>query len=182
MSHAARDPGSPTTAAPREAIHGTVERITFQNQETSFTVARLQEPGKQGPTTIVGVLFGVEEGEWLRCEGRRETNAQHGAQFRVETFEAATPENAYGIRKYLGSGVVPGIGAEFARRIVERFGDETLRVIEEEPERLFEVEGIGKKRHAQIVGAWAEHRALRRVLVFLRGHGVGAAHAARIHR
>src|SRR5207248_8206779 len=78
--------------------------------------------------------------------------------------------------------VVPGVGGELARRIVERFGDETLRVIEERPDRLFEVEGIGPKRHSQLVRAWQEHRAVRRVMVFLRGHGIGPAHAARIHK
>lgn len=169
-------------AAPREVVQGVLERVTFQNVETHFTVAKLKEPKKRDLTTIVGVLVGVQEGEWLRCEGRYEQSREFGPQFRVEGFEAATPENAYGIQKYLASGVVQGVGGELARRIVERFGDETLRVIEEKPERLFEVEGIGPKRQSQLVRSWHEHRAVRRVMVFLRGHGVGPAHAARIHK
>jgi exodeoxyribonuclease V alpha subunit len=156
--------------------------VSFQNAETHFTVAKLKEPKKRDLTTIVGVLFGVQEGEWLRCEGRFETSPEYGQQFRVASFEAATPETAYGIQKYLASGVVPGVGGELARRIVARFGAETLRVIEEAPRRLFEVEGIGPKRQAQLVAAWKEHTAVRRVMVFLRGHGIGGAHAARIHK
>jgi exodeoxyribonuclease V alpha subunit len=169
-------------ATPRESVQGVLERITFRNAETHFTVGKLKATGKSDLVTIVGTLAGVNEGEWLRCEGRFETSREYGPQFRIEAFEASTPETAYGIEKYLGSGIVPGIGGEIARRIVARFGEDTLRVIEKEPRRLFEVEGIGPKRQAQIVRAWDEHRALRRVMVFLRGHGVGAAHAARIHK
>lgn len=168
--------------APLQVVQGVLERVTFQNAETHFTVAKLREPRKRELTTIVGVLVGVNEGEWLRCEGRFETSREYGPQFRVDSYEAATPENAAGIRKYLASGVVPGVGDELARRIVEKFGDRTLAVIESEPRRLLEVDGIGPKRHAQLVRAWNEHRAVRRILVFLRGHGVGPAHAARIHR
>jgi exodeoxyribonuclease V alpha subunit len=175
-------PPAPETQQPREVVQGVLERVTFQNAETHFMVAKIREPEKRELTTIVGVLVGVQEGEWLRCEGRFERSREYGPQFRVEGFEAATPENAYGIQKYLASGVVEGVGGELARRIVERFGDETLRVIEERPDRLFEVDGIGPKRQAHLVKSWHEHRAVRRVMVFLRGHGVGPAHAARIHK
>ncbi len=177
-----REPRGASLREPRAVLKGVLERISFRNADTDFTVGKLRDPDRRDLVTVVGVLAGVEEGEWLRCEGRFETTREWGEQFRVESYEASTPDTAAGIQKYLASGAVPGIGGEMARRIVERFGDRTLEVIERHPERLFEVEGIGPKRHAQLVRAWEEHRAARRVLVFLRGHGVGAAHAARIYR
>ncbi len=168
--------------AAQETLTGVLERITFQNEETHFTVAKVRLPGRAELATIVGTLVAVEVGETLRCSGRWETTREWGPQFRVEQYAALTPATAYGIERYLGSGLVRGVGPALAKRIVEMFGDRTLAVLEEEPRRLREVEGIGAKREAMLVSAWREHRAVRDVMVFLQGHGIGPAHAARIYK
>jgi exodeoxyribonuclease V alpha subunit len=171
--------------APLEVVHGTLERITFQNPETHFTVGRLRIDGRRDLVAIVGTLVAVEVGEALRCEGRWETWKRDGReepQFRVEAYTAITPETAIGIERYLGSGLVHGVGPALAKRIVEHFGDRTLAVLADEPWKLRQVEGIGEKRQHLLVSAWREHRAVRDIMVFLQGHGIGPAHAARIHK
>lgn len=168
-------------ATQAQVLQGTLERITFQNPETHFVVARLVPEGRGSrPVTVVGQLVHVHEGEWVRLEGRYEDDRSYGRQFRVTAFEAATPKSALGIERYLGGGLAKGVGGELAKRIVAHFGDETLKVLETEPERLLEVEGIGKKRKERLLKAWDEKRASRRVLVFLRGHGLGTAHASKV--
>ncbi|MHC4390148.1 MAG: helix-hairpin-helix domain-containing protein, partial [Planctomycetota bacterium] len=160
-------------------VEGVLERIAFRNDDTHFTVAKVQ-PDAGGPlVTCVGPLFGVDEGSWVRIEGTFQ-ESRFGRQLRVKSFEAGTPNTAIGIQKYLSAGLVKGIGEELAKRIVKHFGAETLEVLEKQPKRLLEVEGIGRKRLERLKEAWGEHCAARRVLIFLRGHGVGAAHAARI--
>jgi len=182
-------------AGPIETIEGVLERVTFQNAESHFTVAKLRieppaggvfakgSPVKPGElATIVGTLVAVEVGVTLRCTGRWESKDQWGPQFRITGFTALTPRTALGIERYLGSGLVPGVGPALAKRIVAAFGERTLSVIEDDPERLREVDGIGRKRSTLLTAAWKEHRAVRDVMVFLQGHGVGASHAARIFK
>ncbi len=176
--------------AVREVVQGAVTRVTFTNAETGFTVARVQLEGAEAKrgggaakeVTVVGVMPTLSEGDWVRCEGSWEHSPRFGRQFKVATCLPATPETAAGIERYLGSSRVHGVGAELARRIVAHFGADTLRVLEEEPERLREVEGIGEKRQRQLVEAWRAHAGERAVMVFLHGLGLGAAHAHRIHR
>jgi exodeoxyribonuclease V alpha subunit len=161
-------------------LDGTLERIVFRAEDTGFTVARLAGTGGGEPVTVVGSLIGVHEGTPLRLRGRWTDDRKWGRQFQVDTYQTRTPETALGIERFLGSGAIPGVGPELARRLVARFGLETLAVIERQPERLTEVDGIGVARASRIAAAWADQRHVQDVMVFLRGHGVSAAFAARI--
>ncbi|MDX2087075.1 MAG: ATP-dependent RecD-like DNA helicase [Kofleriaceae bacterium] len=171
-----------TGEAPTEVtIDGTLERVVYRDEESSFTVARFTTAGHQ-PVTIVGELVGVNEGLPLRLRGTWVNDKKWGRQFRVATYQLKSPETLVGIEKFLGSGVIPGIGPSFAKRLVAAFGMETLEVIDRHPERLKEVPGIGAGRAAKLAEAFAAQRHVQDVMVFLRGHGVSAAFAARIVR
>ncbi len=163
-------------------ISGVLEKITYINEANGFVVARLQEKEKRNLTTIVGFLSGIHEGESLKVTGRWVQNRRFGEQFQVEHFEMIAPATLHGIRKYLGSGLVRGIGPIMAGRMVDLFGLETLEVIEKTPERLSEVEGIGPKRIAFITEAWKEQKEIRDIMIFLQGHGVSAASAVKIYK
>jgi exodeoxyribonuclease V alpha subunit len=166
--------------APTEVtIDGTLERVVYRDEESSFTVARFTTAGHQ-PVTIVGELVGVNEGLPLRLRGTWVNDKKWGRQFRVATYQLKSPETLVGIEKFLGSGIIPGIGPSFAKRLVAAFGMETLEVIDRHPERLKEVPGIGAGRAAKLAEAFAAQRHVQDVMVFLRGHGVAAAFAARI--
>jgi len=160
-------------------VDGTVERFVYRAEDTSFTVARFVTPGHEH-VTIVGELVGVQEGLPLRLRGHWAVDRKWGKQFKVATYQMRSPETLVGIERFLGSGIIPGIGAEIARRMVAKFGMETLEVIDRAPERLIEVQGIGAQRAAKIAEAFAAQRHVQDVMVFLRGHGVSAAFAARI--
>ena len=142
----------------------------------------LQEKGKRGLTTIVGNLSGIHPGESLRLVGKWVQNRRFGEQFQVETFEMIVPATVQGIRKYLGSGLIKGIGPVMAGRIVDLFDLDTLEIIEKTPDRLSEVEGIGPKRIALITEAWKEQREIKEIMIFLQGHGVSAAYSAKIYK
>jgi exodeoxyribonuclease V alpha subunit len=172
-------PPHDASATVEVTLDGTLERFVFRNEESSFTVARLETPGHER-VTIVGELVGVTEGLPLRLRGRWVDDKKFGRQFRVATYQLRTPETLVGIERFLGSGVIPGIGPELARRLVAHFGMDTLEVIDRTPERLVEVSGIGAQRAAKLAAAFAEQRHVQDVMVFLRGHGVSAAFAARI--
>ncbi len=165
--------------SPEITLDGTVERFVFRNEESSFTVARFSTPAHE-QVTIVGELVGVTEGLPLRLRGRWVEDKKFGRQFRVATYQLKSPETLVGIERFLGSGLIPGIGPEIARRLVSAFGLETLEVIDRKPERLTEVKGIGASRAAQLAAAFAAQRHVQDVMVFLQGHGVSAAFAARI--
>jgi exodeoxyribonuclease V alpha subunit len=170
---AALDPTSEVT------LDGTLSTIRFKNEESSFTVARLETQPMQF-VTIVGELVGVSEGLPLRLRGHWVDDKKFGRQFKVATYQLRTPETQLGIERFLGSGIIPGIGGELAHRLVTHFGMDTLEVIERTPHRLVEVSGIGSGRAAKIAEAFAAQREVQDVMVFLRGHGVSAAFAARI--
>ncbi|MEO8212057.1 MAG: AAA family ATPase, partial [Myxococcales bacterium] len=165
-----------------ETIEGTVDRIVFTGGGGEFTVARLGVEGGGDPVTIVGSLLGIPVGARLRVTGRRETNPRFGMQFRVTGYTEMAPATVEGIRRYLGSGLVKGIGPEFAARIVERFGIETLELLDSDPGRISEVPGIGPTRAKAIREAWSAQREVRKVMVFLQGYGVSPAFAARIYK
>lgn len=165
-----------------ESIHGYIERITFQSEENGFTVARLKEPGKRELTVVVGAMPSVQPGETIRCWGEWKNNAQHGLQFDVQRYAVEMPSDAQGIQKYLGSGLVKGIGPVFAERIVDRFREETLDIIERSPERLREVSGIGAGRLQKIKACWAEQKAIRGVMLFLQQYHVTPTFAQKIYR
>jgi exodeoxyribonuclease V alpha subunit len=165
-----------------ETLVGTVERITFYNPENGYTVAQVTPEGRSYTVAVVGNLLDVSPGESLRLQGQWITHARYGRQFHVEGYATVLPATVAGIEKYLGSGLIKGVGPVTARRIVRRFGLDTLRVIEEEPARLREVLGVGQKRAAQIETAWEEQKAIKEVMIFLQSHGVSTAHAVRIYK
>lgn len=165
-----------------DTITGHIERITFQNSDTGFTVAVLQQPGKKETTCIVGTLPGLQPGETIRCIGSWQRHLVHGSQFSVHEYKCETPADIAGITKYLGSGLVKGIGPKFASKIVDAFGTETLNVIDSDPDRLLEVEGIGKKRVERLKSCWNAQKSIREVMVFLQSHGVSTLYAQKIFK
>jgi len=174
-----------------DSLKGTVERIVYHNEENHYTVARLKAEG--GPplrfrgappplTTIVGNLPGLQVGETVLLEGEWAAHPQHGREFRVSACQPQLPATIEGIRRYLGSGLIKGIGPKTARAIVERFGEQTLDIIEEEPERLREVAGISAARARLITAAWLDQREIKALMLFLQSHGVSTGLAARIYQ
>lgn len=163
------------------SIEGVVDRIVYNNEENGWTVARLVVRGK-GEVTAVGHLPGIQAGENLRLSGRWVNDRKFGKQFRAESFLTIQPNTFIGIEKYLGSGLIQGIGPEIARRLVQHFGLDTLDVIDRQPQRLAEVEGIGKVRSSRIREAWQEQREIKDVMVFLQSYGVSTAFALKIYK
>lgn len=163
-------------------IHGLLETIIYHDEESNFVVAKLQEKEKRGLTTIVGNLAGINPGESLKLTGRWVLNKRFGEQFRVDNYEITIPATVHGIRKYLSSGLIKGIGPVMSERIVKKFGLRTLQVIEKTPGKLSDVEGIGPKRIALIRRAWEEHKEIKEIMIFLQGHGVSAAYSAKIYK
>jgi exodeoxyribonuclease V alpha subunit len=163
-------------------LEGHVERITFQNQENHFTIAKMKIKGRRELVSIIGHLFSISPGEVLRVNGYYEQHPRYGLQVRVESYESMIPATVLGIEKYLGSGLVKGIGPEMAKRIVEKFGLNTLEIIEKDIRKLAEVEGIGPKRIDQIKAAWKDQKEVRRIMVFLQGYGVSTGLAFKIFR
>jgi exodeoxyribonuclease V alpha subunit len=177
--------GARAAQSPEETLLGTVERVVYSGGDGAFTVARLKldRGGRDGEVvTVVGGLVGVPAGASLRLVGRFETNARFGAQFRITHYTEVAPATLEGLRRYLGSGLIKGIGPELAARIVDRFGIETLEVLDREPGRIGEVPGIGQSRARAVRDAWAAQRQVREVMVFLQGYGVSPAFAARIYK
>ena len=165
-----------------ERIQGLVERITYTSEEDGYSVVKVQVPGRRDLVTVVGSFVSVTPGEVLRMEGSWGVHSKFGEQFKVERYETAVPATVTGVRKYLGSGLIKGIGPRMAERIVKRFGEETLEVIEKDVERLLEVKGIGRYRVDRIRKAWDEQKDIRELMVFLRTHGVSATYATRIFK
>ena len=163
------------------SLQGTISRITYQHPESHYTVARLDEDG--GPAvTVVGMLFPVSEGEEIKVTGVWKRHPRYGLQFQIDHWEKIDPATIEGVEKYLGSGLIKGIGPTYAKRLVAAFGLETLRVLSEQPLRILDVDGIGEVRARRIMQAWQDQRGMQDVMVFLQGHGVGASLALRIYR
>ncbi|MGH7795749.1 MAG: SF1B family DNA helicase RecD2 [Candidatus Binatia bacterium] len=163
------------------SIQGTISRITYRHPETHYTVARLDEDGGPG-VTVVGTIFPVAEGEEIKVSGVWKRHARYGLQFQVDHWEKIDPATLEGIEKYLGSGMIKGIGPTYAKRLVAAFGLDTLRVLSDQPLRILDVDGIGETRARRIMEAWQAQRGMQDVMVFLQGHGVGASLALRIYR
>lgn len=159
-----------------------VERITYQNPENGYSVMKVKVKGFNDLVTLVGNLLEVPAGSVLLCEGDWKLDKKYGRQFLCQSWEEVMPATAYGIEKYLGSGLVKGIGPKFARLIVSHFGLETIDVIETNIERLYEVPGIGKKRVEKIAESWEKQKDIKNVMLFLQGYGVSTAYAAKIYR
>ena len=165
-------PAPSAAAGAANALTGVLERIVFHNEENHYTIAEFRPDEGDERVTIVGALPGVQCGETLHLHGAWASHAQHGAQFKIERFSSELPSSVYGIRKYLGSGLVPGVGKVYANKIVDAFGTATFRVLSEESARLRDVPGIGKVRATAIKKAWDEQRAFRELYIFLQTYGV----------
>ncbi len=164
-------------------IQGILERITFQNEENGYTVARLHEDSKEkNLITVVGFLAGVPVGSTLSLTGIWITDSRYGKQFKLQNYRIVKPNTINGIQRYLGSGLIKGIGPAYAARIVDRFGLNTLEILENDPDRLNEIPGLGKNRVERIKTAWQEQKEIHRIMVFLQGHGISATYAVKIYK
>lgn len=163
-------------------LQGLIERITYTNEENGFTIARVKVHGDPRLVTIVGHIMAPTAGAVLKMKGEWTNHPKYGEQFKVVSYETAVPASVYGIRKYLGSGLIKGIGPVMAKRIVSQFGEDTLDIIEGDIDRLGDVAGIGRKRIAMIAAAWAEQKEIRAVMLFLQGHGVSSGYATKIFK
>jgi len=163
-------------------VDGEIARVTFENDETGFRVLRVGVEGKTQPETWVGVFPATPVGTRVRATGRYERDPRHGEQLKVETLITLAPATLGGLERYLGSGMIPGIGPVYAKRIVEAFGMETLEILDKDPNRIAEVSGIGPRRADAIAKAWEKHRAIGAIMIFLQGHGVSPTLATRIYK
>ena len=173
---------SDNAAKTQQRLEGVVDRIAFHNADNGFTVLRVKVPDSVDLATVVGSTAVIKVGDHVDCQGEWANDRTHGIQFKAEQINIIAPTTLEGIERYLASGVVPGIGAHFAKVLVETFGDQVFDVFENEPERLAEVSGLGKKRRQQIIEAWSEQKAVRDIMVFLQSHGIGPARAVRIYK
>ena len=171
-----------TDSPPPDALEGVIERITFHNPDNGYTVARLLPPNARDVITIIGNFTNPVVGESLICYGTWTRHAQWGRQMNVARYEVVRPATAFAIEKYLGSGMVKGVGPVMAKRIVAKFGVDALDIIEHKPRKLLDVPGIGQKRVDQIKAAWADQREIRTIMLFLQSHGVSPAYAVRIYK
>ena len=167
---------------PRETLVGSVERVTFHNEDNGFAVLKVKARGKRDLIPVVGHVASISAGEFIHAVGVWITDRSHGLQFKADFLKTTPPTTAEGIEKYLGSGMVRGIGPVLAKRIVAAFGEKTFEVIEAAPERMREVSGIGEFRAGKIVAGWAEQKAVRDIMVFLHSNGVGTSRAVRIFK
>ena len=165
-----------------EQLRGEVERLVYSSDESGFTICRLVVPGRADLVTVAGNMPGIQPGEWLHLQGRWINHPVHGYQFRADSYSSQLPASANAVRRYLASSLVKGIGPVLAGRLVDCFGDDTLRVIDEQPERLTEAPGVGPRRVESIKRAWEEQQEIRNVMLFLQGHGVSAAYSTRIYK
>ena len=181
---AGQSPGmqSITSQQPTEVLAGSIERVTFHSAESGFCVLRIKARGHRDLVTVVGHAAEISAGEWVTVSGTWVNSREHGQQFKASFLKASAPTTAEGIEKYLGSGMIRGIGPIYASKLVGVFGAEVFEVIEQEPERLREVPGIGKVRASRIAQAWADQKVVREIMVFLHSHGVGTARAVRIFK
>src|SRR4051812_24223209 len=173
---------SPVTQTDRELLAGIVERVTFHNTETGFCVLRVKARGHRDLTTIVGHAATISAGEWITASGDWVNDRTHGQPFKARFMRTSAPSSIDGIEKYLSSGMIRGIGPTYARKMVKAFGDKVFDIIEAEPDRLREVDGIGPVRAQRITAACAEQKIVREIMVFLHRHGVGTARAVRIYK
>jgi exodeoxyribonuclease V alpha subunit len=163
-------------------LQGQIERITYTNDENGYTIAKIKVQGHRDLVTVVGNLMVPTPGEIIKMYGEWVNHPKYGEQFKVDSYKSLVPASVYGIQKYLGSGLIKGIGPIMARRIVERFGKRTLDVIEKEIEKLAEVDGIGEKRIGMIQKAWEDQKEIREVMIFLQTYGVGSGYATKIFK
>ncbi|ADJ28873.1 ATP-dependent RecD-like DNA helicase [Nitrosococcus watsonii] len=165
-----------------EYLTGTIERVTFHSEESGFCVLRVKVRGERDLITVVGNTATAIPGEYVECRGEWLNDRTHGLQFKAKHLKVIPPSTLEGIEKYLGSGMVKGIGPHFAKKLVQTFGEQVFEIIEHKAERLTELDGIGPKRKARVIQSWAEQKAVRAIMVFLQSQGVGSARAVRIYK
>jgi exodeoxyribonuclease V alpha subunit len=168
--------------SPSEVLVGNVERVTFHSEESGFCVLRIKARGHRDLVTTIGHAAMICAGEWITATGEWTNDRNHGLQFKARFLKTSEPSSVEGIEKYLGSGMIRGIGPAYAKRLVQMFGKDVFDVIEANPERLREVTGIGPMRAAKITSAWADQKVIREIMVFLHSHTVGTARAVRIFK
>jgi exodeoxyribonuclease V alpha subunit len=173
---------TPPTSSDREVLAGLVERVTFHNVENGFCVLRAKARGHRDLVTVIGHAAAISAGEWITASGEWVNDRTHGQQFKARFMRTSAPTSVDGIEKYLGSGMIRGIGPVYAKKLVKAFGEKVFDIIEAEPERLREVTGIGTVRAKRITDAWAEQKIVREIMVFLHNHRVGTARAVRIYK
>jgi exodeoxyribonuclease V alpha subunit len=167
---------------PSEHLSGSVDRVTFHSEESGFCVLRVKVKGRRELVTVIGAAASITPGEYIDCMGIWQNDKTHGLQFKAHHLKVVPPTTLEGIEKYLGSGMVKGIGPHFAKVLVKAFREQVFDIIETEPERLKTLPGIGPKRIAKITSAWSEQKAIREIMVFLQSHGVGTGRAVRIYK
>ena len=176
-----RRPATDAQAQP-ENLAGLVERVTFHNPDNGFCVVRVKARGQRDLVTVVGHAPVISAGEFVQATGIWTNDRTHGPQFKATFLRAAPPTTVEGIERYLGSGMIRGIGPIYAKRLVRAFGEAVFDVIEEQPERLRQVDGIGPKRAERIVAGWADQKVIREIMIFLHSHGVSTSRAVRIFK
>src|SRR6266436_93928 len=173
---------TPASSPPQEGFSGLIERITFHSEETGFAVLRVKVKGHRELVTVVGVLGSVNAGEWITTQGNWVQDKEHGLQFKATFLKCNPPTSREGIEKYLASGLIKGIGPVYAKKLVEKFGEEIFTVIDHYSVKLEEVDGIGPARRQKIKAAWVEQKAVRDIMIFLHSHGVSTSRAVRIYK
>src|SRR6266436_1093925 len=171
-----------TKPSDREVLAGLVERVTYQNAENGFCVVRVKVRGHRELVTLVGHAAAISAGEWITASGDWVNDRTHGQQFKARFLKTSRPTSVGGIEKYLASGMIRGIGPVYAKKLLNAFGDKVFDIIEAQPDRLREVDGIGPVRAGRIIAAWAEQNVVREIMVFLHSHDVGTARAVRIYK
>ena len=172
----------PSENQSQEVLAGLVERVTYHNVENGFCVLRAKARGHRDVVTVVGHAATIAAGEWITASGEWINDRTHGQQFKARFLRTSPPTSADGIEKYLSSGMIRGIGPAYAKKLLRAFGEKVFDIIEATPDRLREVNGIGRVRASRITAAWAEQKAVREIMVFLHSHGVGTARAVRIYK
>ena len=170
------------SSSPTETLSGLVERVTYHNADNGFCVLRVKARGQRDLVTVVGHAAAISAGEFISAAGWWTTDREHGVQFKAASVTTTQPTTLEGIERYLGSGMIRGIGPVYARKLVQGFGEAVFDLIEQEPDRLREVTGIGAKRAARIVAGWADQKAIREIMLFLHAHGVGTSRSVRIYK
>jgi exodeoxyribonuclease V alpha subunit len=172
----------PVPGGPDDALSGQVERVTFHNEETGFCILKVKVQGRKEPVAVLGSLPSVAPGEWVTAQGTWEKDRDHGIQLKAHKLKTQPPTSLEGIEKYLGSGMIKGIGPVYATKLVKKFGKKVFDIIENQSKRLQEVEGIGRERRQRIKDAWAEQKVVRDIMLFLHSHGLGTNRAVRIYK
>ena len=172
----------PVPGGPDDALSGQVERVTFHNEETGFCILKVKVQGRKEPVAVLGSLPSVAPGEWVTAQGSWERDRDHGIQLKAHRLKTQPPTSLEGIEKYLGSGMIKGIGPVYATKLVKKFGEKVFDIIENQSKRLQEVEGIGRERRQRIKDAWAEQKVVRDIMLFLHAHGLGTNRAVRIYK